>query len=292
MSILSNLPVSAYLAQFQDNNGNPYYAPAALLNVGPPSSLQLAGPPPVGSSFSGTVDVTMSALDLNMAMQLGYGDMFNVNATVSADMWLAAVQNTMTPVQNNTGSAIVNEYWGFAARMIITAYGLKAGTSLDVYGLSAQADVNGIKSSYFIDLIGIPLALQRPMLDLVSFANGNFDESANGLTGSLKSMVSDILADPAVYAQLQPALLAVDIDLSKIPVSSSDLFAYSFSLENIRKNRSQATALQNLSKMGTLKYSGQITADQVGAYYGLLDVTGNPTSTQSQTANASLFQGA
>jgi hypothetical protein len=291
VSILSNLPVSAYLAQFEDNTGNPYYVPAALLNAASPSSLQLSGPPQL-DTYSGTVDVTMSSLDLNTAMQLGYGDMFKINATAKADMWIAAVQNTMTPLQNNTGSAIANEYWGFAARLIITAYGLKAGTSLNVYGLSAQADVNGTKSSYFIDLIGIPLALQRPMLDLVSYANGNFDESANSLTGSLKSMVGDILADPAAYAQLQPALLAVDIDLSKIPVSSSDLFAYGFSLENIRKSRPQATALQNLSKMGVLKYSGQITADQVGAYYGLLGVTGNPTSTQSQQANALLFQGA
>jgi hypothetical protein len=184
----------------------------------------------------------------------------------------------------------VTEYWGFGARLIASFYNLKAATSLDIGALSAQADVNAVKSSYFVEVFGIPLPLQQDLGMVFTTNFGNFDQTANGLIGCLTGMVSEVLKDPAKLGQIKPALLCVDLDLSRIPLDENDIAAYCFALQQVKNGKTLAQALQAIPSPDTLPPNVTVTSNAVSAYYAALGVpTGGAPGAPQKTAASQLL---
>lgn len=223
----------------------------------------------------------------SIAAQLGYSDIFNANAKLGASMFLLDFVNLFPRLSNTiTGNVISGEYWGFCVRVVITAYNLEANAGGSLGLLSGQFDANNTKSSYFVEVIGLPLTLQKGLPELFSANTGNFDETAATLCSAAATMIGDILSDPQLFRQVTPALLYVDLNLANIPTGNMNAFCYS-----MRQIANGNTLQQATGTIPTKLVScgGQITYEDITNYYNLLKVNIKPVSIQQSDAKLLLF---
>jgi hypothetical protein len=259
--------------QVPDPSDPTHQIPACLLDIAPASALHLVGPPPIQNSNTGsTLSLGSALLDLNAAARLGYGDMFSVAASANAQLYLQEILILLAPQANSLGGAIAQEYYGFGVRMLIMAYGVTASATANIASIAASCEVNNSASSYSIEFLGIPIALQNQLGLLFAQSMGKFNmEVATSVVGSLQSILQGILDDPAQLAQITPALLYVDVDLTKVPVVPTDLCTYFWTMWQLHGGTTLANALTAASKIelntsivpaGTI-----IDPDQVQGYY-------------------------
>ncbi|MBL9138939.1 MAG: hypothetical protein JNK85_23930, partial [Verrucomicrobiales bacterium] len=183
-------------------------------------------------------------LDLNTAGRLGYGDMFSVAASANAQLILQEILVLLPPQANTLGGAIANEYYGYGVRMLIMAYGATATATANIASIAASCEVSNSASSFSLEFIGIPIALQNQLSTLFAQSMGKFSMAvATSAVGTLRSIMQGILNDPAQLAQIQPALLYVDIDLTKVPVNSTDLCTYFWTMWRLNNGVTLTDAL-------------------------------------------------
>jgi len=249
---------------------------------------------PEGDTTTGLVlsTVTIERISIEMALELGYGKLFQGATSADTYAYLYEVMATETVVTDRDG--VIADVYGAGFRVAMRSVAFEANAMLSVAGAAANATSSGNTLSIEVREFGLPKDAVKELASITALSADNMDQFGEALQSAVNSIMENL---GEVDPQPVEVILAEPIPLTTRNIGISSAFAlgriengasYDEAIEHLGKVR-----LQSATNPGLYGYTDKVDAILVRGIYNLLGIDGNdaPNEAQKDRAEAMLWSG-
>ncbi len=285
---IANYPVSTSLLKGGDRDG----VIASLVGMAPLDKIKISGfAPSLPSNYQ--TKLNHYSFNASMAYNLGLAGLVDFKGSGTVH-YLLSDFSAVVKHERNDDSIIQAEYYAVGYRIAVKAWGLKTKSGISLSSIAADCTVNGSKSAVQINVFGIAPDKTLEALPGLSAISGNFDmttlQSLGGISNALTQYISEH------YATLTPALVAVDLNLSRIDAAYDNSASTILGLSGIARGNDYNTTMDKQPDGGKLPSGITIEGSMVKQMYNTLmptpvTDTATPDSQVKKSAAKSNFRG-